>query len=130
MQSSTISIPAVTLSQPHLLTVSLSRGELDGVIELNGRVLQQLQGMRTRVDLAPHLFRGRNTLQVWGNYHPHQASVRVELALNFHGISIKKNSSRNLIANTRINSSGILSLEQEELPSEMNSQKNQQGFGY
>ena len=80
VQSSTISIPAVTLSQPYLLTVSLSRGELDGVIELNGRVLQQLQDRETRVDLAPHLFRGRNTLQVWGNYHPHQASVRVELA--------------------------------------------------
>ena len=80
VQSSTVSISAVNLAQPHLLTVSISRGAIDGTIELNGRVLGYLQDRETRVDLSPHLLRGRNTLKIWGSYHPEQASVTVELA--------------------------------------------------
>ncbi len=41
------------LVQPHLLTVSISRGYIGGTIELNGRVLRYLQGRETRVDLSP-----------------------------------------------------------------------------
>lgn len=80
VQSSTISLPAVNLTQPHILTVSLSRGYIEGTIELNGRVLRYLQDRETRVDLSPHLLRGRNKLKVRGNYQPEQASVTVELA--------------------------------------------------
>ena len=40
-------------------------------------------------------------------------SLDLLVGLNFHGISIGKNSSRNLLANTSINVSGILSLEQK-----------------
>ncbi|MDJ0689337.1 MAG: hypothetical protein QNJ41_12585 [Xenococcaceae cyanobacterium MO_188.B32] len=80
VQSSTISVPAVTLSQPHILTVSISRGYIDGTIELNGRVLHYLQDREIRVDLSPHLLRGRNTLKILGDYNPEQASVKVELA--------------------------------------------------
>lgn len=79
VQSSTISISAATLAQPHILTVSVSKGDMEGVIELNGKVLHYITDRDTRIDLSPHLLRGRNKLKIWGNYNTRNASVTVEL---------------------------------------------------
>ena len=80
VQSSTISISAATLAQPHILTVSVSKGDMEGVIELNGKVLHYITDRDTRIDLSSHLLRGRNKLKIWGNYNTRNASVTVELA--------------------------------------------------
>ena len=80
VQSSTISIDAGDLGQPHILSVSIPSGYIDGEIELNGRVLSQLTDRDTRIDLAPHLSRGRNLLKISGTYKPERTTVTVELA--------------------------------------------------
>ncbi len=82
ISSSTISIDAADLEQPHILSVSIPRGYLEGKIELNGRVLSQLtdRDRDTRIDLSPHLSRGRNVIKISGTYNPERAKVTVELA--------------------------------------------------
>ncbi len=80
VQSSTISISAATLAQPHILTVSVSKGDMEGFIELNGKVLHYITDKDTRVDLSSHLLRGRNKLKIWGNYNFKNALVTVELS--------------------------------------------------
>ena len=80
ISSSTISIDAADLEQPHILSVSIPRGYLEGKIELNGRVLSQLTDRDTRIDLSPHLSRGRNVIKISGTYNPERAKVTVELA--------------------------------------------------
>ena len=79
VQSSTISISAATLSQPHILIVSVSRGNIDGLIKLNGRVLQNIKDRNTRIDLSSYLSRGTNTIEILGKYNIKNASVKVEL---------------------------------------------------
>ncbi len=78
VQSSTISISAATLSQPHILIVSVSRGDIDGLIKLNGRVLQNIKNRNTRIDLSSYLSRGTNKIEIWGKYNIQNASVKVE----------------------------------------------------
>ncbi len=80
ISSSTISIDAGDLGQPHILSVSIPSGYIDGEIELNDRVLSQLTDRDTRIDLAPHLSRGRNLLKISGTYKPERTRVTVELA--------------------------------------------------
>lgn len=79
VQSSTISISAATLSQPHILIVSVSRGDINGSIKLNGKVLHYLKSNNTSIDLSSHLSRGTNKIEIWGKYSIVNASARVEL---------------------------------------------------
>lgn len=80
VQSSTVYISAATLSQPHILTVSVSKGDIEGVIELNGRVLRYITDKNTKIDLSSYLLRGRNKIEIRGNYNMGNASVKIELA--------------------------------------------------
>lgn len=79
-QTATISLAFRDLRQPHWLSVSsLSPGtKLQGRIELNGKLIQQLNSHSTKIDISSHLSKGENILKISGEYAPANTSVEVQ----------------------------------------------------
>ncbi|WP_404785149.1 hypothetical protein [Altericista sp. CCNU0014] len=81
MQSTAISLNAAELKQPQILSISTSRAltQVTGGIRLNGRLIKKLGRTPTRINLAPSLKTGKNTIAISGKYSPASSSVNVEL---------------------------------------------------
>ncbi|MGY6530026.1 MAG: hypothetical protein ACXITR_08865 [Cyanobacterium sp.] len=59
---------------------NLNQGNLTGEIHINGTKIQNLTGNRTNINLSPHLRRGVNRIEVRGQYHPQNSSIKIELS--------------------------------------------------
>ncbi|TFI52929.1 hypothetical protein BLD44_016270 [Mastigocladus laminosus UU774] len=77
-QQSTISLSAVNLSHPHILSISTSGSQLQGKVTFNGKVIRQIRGNRTDVNLSPYLFVGKHTVKISARYSPASSSVNVK----------------------------------------------------
>ncbi|HEY9853427.1 MAG TPA: hypothetical protein V6D28_28410 [Leptolyngbyaceae cyanobacterium] len=78
-ETSVINLDYYNLKQPHNLVIS-SHARLNGEISLNGRVIKTIRGNRVAINLSNCLSRGRNTLEIEGNYRPVSSSVQVEFS--------------------------------------------------
>jgi hypothetical protein len=78
-QATTISLNSDDLRQPHFLRVSTAAAQLNGRIELDGKLVQTLKNSRVQIDLSPKLTQGRHILSISGEYRPTNASVQIEL---------------------------------------------------
>ena len=67
------------LSTPLWLKVKAVDSELNGVIELNGKLFQSLNPREHKVNLAPYLHQGTNVVKISGQYYPSHGSVQLEL---------------------------------------------------
>ena len=80
-QTATISLDFHDLRQPHWLNItSLSPGtKLKGRIELNGKLIQQLNSHSPKLNISSYLSKGENILKISGEYAPANTSVEVQL---------------------------------------------------
>lgn len=79
VQTAGVSLKLEDLEQPHLLVVTIAKGNIDGKIELNEQFLTRLQDSDNRINVSPHLSRGRNRIKISGSYNPKQAQVTIKL---------------------------------------------------
>jgi hypothetical protein len=80
LQSTSFDLRREDLKQAYWLSIRASSGtRLRGRIQLNGRVIQTLNGSSTIVNLAPYLRLGRQEVAIKGNYTPPEATVLLEL---------------------------------------------------
>ncbi|BAY11991.1 hypothetical protein [Calothrix sp. NIES-2098] len=78
-QENAISLSAVNLSRPHILSINTSGSQLQGKIVFNGKVIKQIRSKRTYINLSPYLCVGEHTVKIAAYYYPASSSVNVEL---------------------------------------------------
>jgi hypothetical protein len=78
-QTSTLSLNARDLSQPHILSINVPPNvtSLRGDIILDGQAIAPLNPAGTSLNLAPYLLPGIHYLKIVGTYQPTDASVTV-----------------------------------------------------
>ncbi len=79
-QRTTINLRQTELKTPHLLTITVPRAvtTLSGKIELDGKVIKNLDHSNVSLNLAPFLTPGRHTLSIQGNYSPQNESIMID----------------------------------------------------
>lgn len=90
-------IDAASLKRPYWLSITTNSTLLKGQITLNRKVIYSLTQKNTRLDLAPYLKAGKNTIIISGNYYPTSASVIIEL--NNQNTHIKQQTAGNSLLN-------------------------------
>lgn len=80
-ETSVIDLDYSHSKQPHNLIVSSQADtQLNGEITLNGKVIKVIRGNRVAINLSNCLSKGRNIIEVQGNYKPVSSSVQVEFS--------------------------------------------------
>ena len=80
-QTTLISVDLSNMSQPYILRISAPQGtQLTGKVIFNGRVIRELKGNQSEINISPNLSRGRQTIKISGTYQPAQSSVKVEIS--------------------------------------------------
>ncbi len=82
VQRSTINLFEADLRYPHYLRINTSSGSLmSGEVQLNNRILSNLNRRNIEIDLAPLLRRGKNIVEIYGE----NSSVNSSITLEFRG---------------------------------------------
>jgi hypothetical protein len=81
IQSSSTNLSFADLKQPHIFKISTLDApiQITGKISCNGRLIQNIKTQSTQFNLSPLLRRGRNVIQISGQYRPKDAIVAIEL---------------------------------------------------
>lgn len=80
-QQTIINSSSPTRRQPYVLSVSAKAGtQITGQVIVNGVVVKKINQNKTSINLSPHLSKGRQKIEITGNYKPVSNSVAVELA--------------------------------------------------
>lgn len=78
IQETTISLNVADLNEPHILTINSSGSKLNGEIKLNGKVIETISKKETEIDLSSQLKKGKNIIEISGNYTPNSSLISVE----------------------------------------------------
>lgn len=83
-QETSVTVNKNQLNYPYLLSLKTSSSitNLQGKIEVNGKVITAKLNFNTVVDIAPYLNLGQNTVLITGNYNPASSSVTINLEGN------------------------------------------------
>ncbi|MDZ7961159.1 MAG: hypothetical protein RMY34_25315 [Aulosira sp. DedQUE10] len=100
-QENTITLSAVNLNRPHILSINTTGSQLQGKIIFNGKVIKQIRGQRAYINLSPYLSLGEHTVKISARYSPVSSSVNVEL--NGPGIDVNQQTSGNGVLNYTLN---------------------------
>jgi uncharacterized protein YxeA len=100
-QTSSVTLSATDLRQPHILRISTSGSQLSGDIVLDGRVVKRLSSSQVEINLSPLLSVGEHIVEISGRYAPASSGVSVEL--NGPGISSSQQTSGNGLLNYTLN---------------------------
>ncbi len=102
-QETIINLDIEELQENYLLKISGStlNTRLTGNIKLNGRIIAKITGNSTQISLSPLLKKGKNTLDITGNYTPGTSGFQVELTSPNTQIS-QENTGNGNIKNTLI----------------------------
>jgi hypothetical protein len=77
-QNTVITVKAEQLKQPHILVINFDGSKLQGEIVMNNQVIQKFDDKKIEINLSPYLSRGKQILQVKGNYQPASSTVNLE----------------------------------------------------
>ena len=80
-QTTVINLSSDELKESYVLKISGSRynSQLTGNIKLNGLIIAKLTDNSTQINLSPLLNKGKNTVDIIGNYTPITSIFKVEL---------------------------------------------------
>jgi hypothetical protein len=79
LQEMSINLDSSDLSWPHVLSIHAPRAtQLNGKIELDGRLLRNVTQQNTEINLSPYLSKGQHVIVLSGRYSPSNASVQVK----------------------------------------------------
>lgn len=80
-QTTIINLSSDELQESYVLKISGSRynSQLTGNIKLNGLIIAKLTDNSTQINLSPLLNKGKNTINIIGNYTPITSAFKVEL---------------------------------------------------
>lgn len=79
-QETTVSVNKNQLNNPYLLSLQTSLAtNLQGKIEVNGKVITTNLNSNIVVDLSSYLNQGKNTVLITGSYNPANSSVTINL---------------------------------------------------
>jgi uncharacterized protein YxeA len=77
--SSSVSLRAVDIRQPHILKIDSSGTKFVGQITIDGKVVKKLDSKISEINLSPYLSVGEHTVEISGRYSPASSSIQVEL---------------------------------------------------
>ncbi len=77
--SSSVSLRAVDVRQPHILKIDSSGTQFVGKVTINGKVVKKLDSKISEINLSPYLSVGEHTVEISGRYSPASSSIEVEL---------------------------------------------------
>ncbi|EHC18569.1 hypothetical protein [Fischerella thermalis] len=100
-QTSSVSLSATDLRQPHILRISTSGSQLSGDVLLNGKVVKRLSSSQVEINLSPLLSAGEHIVEISGRYAPASSGVSVELS--GPGISSSQQTSGNGLLHYTLN---------------------------
>lgn len=78
VQRSTINLFEEDLRDPHYLRINTSSDSLRGEVQLNNRILSNLNRRNIEIDLAPLLRRGKNIVEIYGENSSANSSITLE----------------------------------------------------
>jgi hypothetical protein len=78
-QRGKVSLSAANLSQPHILKIESSATQLNGRVIVNGKLVKNLSGKTTEIDLSRYLSVGEHFVEISANYAPKTSPIKVEL---------------------------------------------------
>ncbi|MGB3641194.1 MAG: hypothetical protein WBA39_26980 [Rivularia sp. (in: cyanobacteria)] len=78
-QRGRVSLNAANLSKPHILKIETSATQLNGKITVNGKLVKNLSGKTTEIDLSRYLSVGEHKVEISANYAPKTSPIKVEL---------------------------------------------------
>jgi hypothetical protein len=81
-QETRINVNQNQLNFPYLLSLKTSSTNLQGKIEVNGKVITTKLNSNTVIDLSRYLNQGQNTVLITGSYSPANSSVTINLQGN------------------------------------------------
>lgn len=77
--SSSVSLRAVDIRQPHILKINSSGTQFVGKVTIDGKVSKKLDSKTSEINLSPYLSVGQHTVEISGRYSPASSSIQVEL---------------------------------------------------
>jgi hypothetical protein len=77
--SSSVSLRAVDIRQPHILKINSSGTQFVGKVTIDGKVSKKLDSKTSEINLSPYLSVGEHTVEISGRYSPASSSIQVEL---------------------------------------------------
>ncbi len=95
--SSSVSLRAVDIRQPHILKIDSSGTKFVGKITIDGKVIKKLDSKISEINLSPYLSIGEHTVEISGRYSPASSSIKVELRGT--GTNVTQQSSGNGVVN-------------------------------
>ena len=80
LQEMSVNLSSSDLRQPYVLSINaLKATQLNGRLELDGKLLRNLTKRDAEVNLSPYLSKGQHVIILSGSYSPSSASVQVQL---------------------------------------------------
>jgi uncharacterized protein YxeA len=98
--SSSVSLRAVDVRQPHILKINSSGTQFVGKVTIDGKVSKKLDSKTSEINLSPYLSVGEHTVEISGRYSPATSSIQVEL--KGPGTNVTQQSSGNGVVNHTI----------------------------
>jgi predicted lysophospholipase L1 biosynthesis ABC-type transport system permease subunit len=95
--SSSVSLRAVDVRQPHILKIDSSGTQFVGKVTIDGKVAKKLDSKISEINLSPYLSVGEHTVEISGRYSPGSSSIKVEL--KGPGTNVTQQSSGNGVVN-------------------------------
>lgn len=89
LQHTTINLSRQELQHPQILTISAPPAtQLWGKIEINERVIREIDSSHIKVDLSSHISQtGKHIVKISGSYNPASASISVEYSSSSNQVS-------------------------------------------
>ena len=98
--SSSVSLRAVDIRQPHILKIDSSGTQFVGKVTIDGKVSKKLDSKTSEINLSPYLSVGEHTVEISGRYSPATSSIQVEL--KGPGTNVTQQSTGNGVVNHTI----------------------------
>ena len=76
-QQAVVNINHENLVKPYILMVKVSCTQLTGQVNINGRVIKQLNNNNNQFNLSPYLLFGKNIIEVSASYSPRLSLIEV-----------------------------------------------------
>ncbi len=77
--SSSVSLRAVDIRQPHILKIDNSGTKFVGKVTIDGKAVKKLDSKTSEINLSPYLSVGEHKVEISGRYSPASSSIKMEL---------------------------------------------------
>ncbi len=78
-QQAAVNINNKNLVNPYILSVKASGSQLTGQVQVNGKVIKQLNIKNNQFNLSPYLSIGKNIIEILASYSPSRSLIEVAL---------------------------------------------------